>query len=57
MHGFQIFDASAREWLADSERDWTPDFFSAANFSSLEMAQRIADREGGERTLYILQVH
>ena len=45
---FYVYRPTAREFLADDERTWTPDFFSAAGFASRQLADDIALRELGE---------
>ena len=44
------------EWLDDSEKNFTADFDSAACFTSLELANDIAERECKNRTFYVLAV-
>ena len=44
---FYVFRALERVFLADDERSWTPDFFSAAGFESRDLADAIAARELG----------
>lgn len=45
---FYIYRPSEREFLAEDEKSWTEDFFSAAAFTSRELADDIAVRELGE---------
>lgn len=45
---FYVYRPATREFLADDERTWTPDFFSAAGFTSRQLADDIAVRELGE---------
>jgi hypothetical protein len=37
--------------LRDDESSWTTDFFEAASFTSLETANAIMQREGGDYVL------
>lgn len=45
---FYVYRPATREFLSDDERTWTPDFFSAAGFTSRQLADDIALRELGE---------
>lgn len=45
---FFVFQPAEREFLAEDERSWTLDFFSAAGFTSRELAEGVAVRELGE---------
>ena len=44
---FYVFNAVERELLADDERSWTPDFFSAAGFPSRDIADDVVTRQLG----------
>lgn len=50
--GFYVFDG--RQWLADDEKTWTNDFYSAASFTTANMANAIGEREEGDRVIYVL---
>ena len=54
--GYQVYDGIKRLWLDESEHAWTPDFFSAASFTSLDLARDVAEREGAH-TAYVLAVY
>lgn len=43
-----VYRPIERVFLADDEKDWTPDFFSAAGFKTRDLADAIAVRELGE---------
>jgi hypothetical protein len=45
---FYVFHPSEREFLSEDEPSWTADFFSAAGFTSRELADDVAARELGE---------
>lgn len=45
---FYVYRPAERLFLADDEKTWTPDFFSAAGFTSRDLADDIAVRELGE---------
>ena len=49
---YHVFDG--RKWLADNEHSWTSDFHESASFMKAQVAQDIAEREAGERTIYVL---
>ncbi len=44
---FYIYRPTECEFLAEDEKAWTSDMFSAAGFTSREMADQIALRELG----------
>ena len=46
--GMGLYVSAPRQRLSDDERTWTPDFFSAAGFTSRQLADDIALRELGE---------
>jgi hypothetical protein len=45
---FYVYRAIERQFLAEDEKSWTPDFFSAAAFSERQLAEDIAVRQLGE---------
>jgi hypothetical protein len=45
---FYVYQPVEREFLAEDEKAWTPDFFSAAGFTSRELADGIATRQLGK---------
>jgi hypothetical protein len=45
---YHVYDSRIRKWLSDDEQTWTVHFSSAAGFTSLELANGIMEREGGD---------
>ncbi len=45
---FYVFNAVEREFLADDQRNWTSDFFGAAEFTSRDIADDVVIRVLGE---------
>lgn len=45
---YHVFNSETRKWLSETETTWTSDFHSSASFTTLDMANDLMEREGGD---------